>query len=155
MRRRRPEKRKIVPDPVFGDLVVAKFVNNLMKNGKKSVAEKIFYESLLLIEKKEKKDKSIEVFKKALKNASPVVEVKSKRIGGATYQVPIEIPENRRMALAMRWIISFARSKKGNSMVDKLASELISAYNNDGATIKKKEDTHRMAEANKAFAHFR
>ena len=155
MRRRRPEKRKIVPDPVFGDLVVAKFVNNLMKNGKKSVAEKIFYESLLLIEKKEKKDKSIEVFKKALKNASPVVEVKSKRIGGATYQVPIEIPENRRMALAMRWIISFARSKKGNSMVDKLASELISAYNNDGATIKKKEDTHRMAEANRAFSHFR
>ena len=155
MRRRRPEKRKIVPDPVFGDLIVAKFVNNLMKGGKKSVAEKIFYDSLSLIDKKEKKDKSIEVFKKALKNASPVVEVKSKRIGGATYQVPIEVPENRRLALAMRWIISFARSKKGNSMVDKLASELISAYNNDGATIKKKEDTHRMAEANKAFAHFR
>ncbi|MAV65057.1 MAG: 30S ribosomal protein S7 [Candidatus Marinimicrobia bacterium] len=155
MRRRRPEKRKIVPDPIYGDLVVAKFVNNLMKGGKKSIAEKIFYQCLSLIEKKEKKDKSIDVFKKALKNASPVVEVKSKRIGGATYQVPIEIPENRRLALAMRWIISFARSKKGNSMVDKLASELIAAYNNDGSTIKKKEDTHKMAEANKAFAHFR
>ena len=106
MRRRRPEKRKIVPDPVYGDLVVAKFVNNLMKDGKKSVAEKIFYDSLNLISKKEGTDNPLDIFKKALKNAAPVVEVKSKRIGGATYQVPIDIPENRRMALAMRWIIS-------------------------------------------------
>ena len=155
MRRRRPEKRKIVPDPVYGDLVVAKFVNNLMKDGKKSVAEKIFYDSLNLISKKEGADNPLDIFKKALKNAAPVVEVKSKRIGGATYQVPIDIPENRRMALAMRWIISFARSRKGNSMVDRLCAELVSASKNEGSTIKKKEDTHKMAEANKAFSHFR
>ena len=155
MRRRRPEKRKIVPDPVYADLVVAKFVNNLMKDGKKSVAEKIFYDSLNLISKKENTDSPLDIFKKALKNAAPVVEVKSKRIGGATYQVPIDIPENRRMALAMRWIISFARSRKGNSMVDRLCAELVSASKNEGSTIKKKEDTHKMAEANKAFSHFR
>ncbi len=155
MRRRRPEKRKIVPDPVYGDLVVAKFVNNLMKDGKKSVAEKIFYDSLNLISKKENTDNPLDIFKKALKNAAPVVEVKSKRIGGATYQVPIDIPENRRMALAMRWIITFARSRKGNSMVDRLCAELVSASKNEGSTIKKKEDTHKMAEANKAFSHFR
>ena len=155
MRRRRPEKRKIVPDPVYSDLVVAKFVNNLMKDGKKSVAEKIFYDSLNLISKKESTDSPLDIFKKALKNAAPVVEVKSKRIGGATYQVPIDIPENRRMALAMRWIISFARSRKGNSMVDRLCAELVSASKNEGSTIKKKEDTHKMAEANKAFSHFR
>ena len=155
MRRRRPEKRKIVPDPVYGDLVVAKFVNNLMRDGKKSVAERIFYDSLKLISKKEKIDNPLDVFSKALKNAAPVVEVKSKRIGGATYQVPIDIPDNRRTALAMRWIISFARSRKGNSMVDRLSAELISASKNEGSTIKKKEDTHKMAEANKAFSHFR
>ena len=155
MRRRRPEKRKIVPDPVYSDLVVAKFVNNLMKDGKKSVAEKIFYDSLNLISKKENTDSPLDIFKKALKNAAPVVEVKSKRIGGATYQVPIDIPENRRMALAMRWIITFARSRKGNSMVDRLCAELVSASKNEGSTIKKKEDTHKMAEANKAFSHFR
>tara|TARA_B100002052_G_scaffold91610_1_gene84320 strand:- start:3205 stop:3672 length:468 start_codon:yes stop_codon:yes gene_type:complete len=155
MRRRRPEKRKIVPDPVYGDLVVAKFVNNLMKDGKKSVAEKIFYDSLNLISKKENTDSPLDIFKKALKNAAPVVEVKSKRIGGATYQVPIDIPENRRTALAMRWIITFARSRKGNSMVDRLCAELVSASKNEGSTIKKKEDTHKMAEANKAFSHFR
>ena len=155
MRRRRPEKRRIVPDPIYGDLIVAKFVNNLMKDGKKSVAERIFYNSLDVISKKEKIDNPLEVFSKALKNASPVVEVKSKRIGGATYQVPIDIPENRRLALAMRWIISFARSRKGNSMVDRLSAELIAASKNEGSTIKKKEDTHKMAEANKAFSHFR
>ena len=155
MRRRRPERRKIVPDPIYNDLVVAKFVNNLMKSGKKSVAEKIFYKALLLIERKEKTDNPIDVFKKALKNSSPMVEVKSRRIGGATYQVPIDIPENRRVALSMRWIISFARSRKGSSMVDKLSAELIAASKNEGSSIKKKEDTHKMAEANKAFAHFR
>ena len=155
MRRRRPEKRKIVPDPVYNDLIVAKFVNNLMKKGKKSVAEKIFYDSLSLMNKKEKSDNALELFKKALKNAAPMVEVKSRRIGGATYQVPIDIPENRRMALSMRWLISFARSRKGSSMVDKLAAELIAASKNEGSAIKKKEDTHKMADANKAFAHFR
>ena len=155
MRRRRREKRRLVPDPIYGDLIVAKFVNNLMKDGKKSVAERIFYNSLDVISKKEKIDNPLEIFNKALKNASPVVEVKSKRIGGATYQVPIDIPENRRLALAMRWIISFARSRKGNSMVDRLSAELIAASKNEGSTIKKKEDTHKMAEANKAFSHFR
>tara|TARA_B100001540_G_scaffold159856_1_gene141481 strand:- start:613 stop:1080 length:468 start_codon:yes stop_codon:yes gene_type:complete len=155
MRRRRPEKRVINPDPVFNDLVVAKFINNLMKDGKKSVAEKIVYDCFSIIKKKEKVESPIDIFKKALKNASPMVEVKSKRIGGATYQVPIEVPENRRLALAMRWIISFARSRKGNSMVDRLSAELISASKNEGSSIKKKEDTHKMADANKAFAHFR
>ena len=155
MRRRRPEKRIINPDPFYGDLVIAKFINNLMKDGKKSVAEKIVYDCFSVIEKKEKTDSPIDIFKKALKNASPMVEVKSRRIGGATYQVPIEIPENRRMALAMRWIISFARSRKGNSMVDRLSAELIAASKNEGSSIKKKEDTHKMADANKAFAHFR
>ena len=155
MRRRRPEKRVINPDPVFNDLIVAKFINNLMKDGKKSVAEKIVYDCFSLMEKKEKSDSPIDIFKKALRNASPMVEVKSRRIGGATYQVPIEVPENRRLALAMRWIISFARSRKGNSMVDRLSAELISASKNEGSSIKKKEDTHKMADANKAFAHFR
>ena len=154
-RRRSPEKRKVLPDPKYKDIIVAKFMNNLMKDGKKSVAERIFYNSLDVISKKEKIDNPLEIFNKALKNASPVVEVKSKRIGGATYQVPIDIPENRRLALAMRWIISFARSRKGNSMVDRLSAELIAASKNEGSTIKKKEDTHKMAEANKAFSHFR
>jgi small subunit ribosomal protein S7 len=155
MRRRRPEKREILPDPVYGDLIVAKFINNLMKQGKKSLAEKIFYQSIDKIKKQGKVDDGIELFKKALENVAPVLEVKSKRIGGATYQVPIEISENRRTALAMRWIISFSKSRKGQTMADRLAAELLAASNNDGAAVKKKEDTHRMAEANKAFSHFR
>ena len=155
MRRRRPEKREILPDPVYGDLIVAKFINNLMKQGKKSLAEKIFYQSIEKIKKQGKVADGIELFKKALENVSPVLEVKSKRIGGATYQVPIEISDARRMALAMRWIIGFSKSRKGQTMADRLAAELLAAANNDGAAVKKKEDTHRMAEANKAFAHFR
>ena len=155
MRRRRPEKREILPDPLYGDLVVAKFINNLMKKGKKSLAEKIFYQSIEKIKKQGKVDDGIELFKKALDNVAPMLEVKSKRIGGATYQVPIEISEGRRMALAMRWIISYSKSRKGQTMADRLAAELIAAANNDGSSVKKKEDTHRMAEANKAFSHFR
>ena len=155
MRRRRPEKREILPDPVYGDLIVAKFINNLMKQGKKSLAEKIFYQSIEKIKKQGKVDDGIELFKKALENVAPVLEVKSKRIGGATYQVPIEISEGRRMALAMRWIIGFSKSRKGQTMADRLAAELLAAANNDGSAVKKKEDTHRMAEANKAFSHFR
>jgi len=155
MRRRRPEKREILPDPVYGDLIVAKFINNLMKQGKKSLAEKIFYQSIDKIKKQGKVDDGIELFKKALENVAPVLEVKSKRIGGATYQVPIEISEGRRMALAMRWIIGYSKSRKGQTMADRLAAELLAAANNDGSAVKKKEDTHRMAEANKAFAHFR
>ena len=155
MRRRRPEKREILPDPVYGDLIVAKFINNLMKKGKKSLAEKIFYQSIKKIKKQGKVDDGIELFKKALDNVAPMLEVKSKRIGGATYQVPIEISEGRRMALAMRWIISYSKSRKGQTMADKLAAELLAAANNDGSAVKKKEDTHKMAEANKAFSHFR
>ena len=155
MRRRRPEKREILPDPVYGDLVVAKFINNLMKQGKKSLAETIFYRSIEKIKKQGKVNDGIELFKKALENVAPILEVKSKRVGGDTYQVPIEISENRRLALAMRWIISFSKSRKGQTMADRLAAELLAAANNDGAAVKKKEDTHRMAEANKAFSHFR
>ncbi len=155
MRRRRPEKREILPDPIFNDLLVAKFINNLMSNGNKSLAEKIFYTSINKIEKSIKDKDGIEVFKAAINNVSPMLEVKSKRIGGATYQVPVEVAQNRKIALAMRWIISFAKSRKGNSMADRLSAELMAAYNNEGSSVKKKEDTHKMADANKAFAHFR
>ena len=154
MRRRRPERREILPDPLYGDLVVAKFVNNLMLDGKKSIAEKLFYSSLELIKQREKKD-GLEVFKKALENVSPLVEVKSKRIGGATYQVPTEVRDRRKSALAMRWLIQYSRARKGQTMADKLAAEFIAASKGEGGSFKKKEDTHRMAEANKAFAHFR
>ena len=155
MRRRRPERREILPDPVYNDLVVAKFINNVMDGGKKSIAEKIFYGAIKQVEGKTKAKDGLELFKKALENVAPVLEVKSKRIGGATYQVPIEVSERRRVALAMRWIISYAKARKGRTMADRLAAEIIAAANNDGASVKKKEDTHRMAEANKAFSHFR
>jgi len=154
MRRRRPEKREILPDPVFNDLIVTKFVNNLMVSGKKSIAEKIFYSSLEIIKNQAKTDDSLSVFKKALDNVAPLLEVKSKRIGGATYQVPIEVSRNRRTALAMRWIIQYSKTRKGQTMADRLAAELIAASNSEGSSVKKKEDTHKMAEANKAFAHF-
>ena len=155
MRRRRPEKRTILPDPIYKDLVVAQFINYLMKNGKKSIAEKIFYNCLDIISQKEKNENAIDVFKKALSNVSPALEVKSKRIGGATYQVPMEVSQARKLSLAMRWILNFSRSRKGKTMSNRLAAELIAAANNEGSSIKKKEDTHKMAEANKAFAHFR
>ena len=154
MRRRRPERREILPDPVFNYLIVTKFVNNLMNSGKKSISERIFYQSLELIKDQTKEKDGLTVFKKALDNVSPILEVKSKRIGGATYQVPVEISRNRKMALAMRWIIQYSKSRKGKTMADRLAAELIAASNNEGSSIKKKEDTHKMAEANKAFAHF-
>jgi len=155
MRRRRPEKRKILPDPLYSDLLVAKFINNLMVGGKKSIAEKIFYTSIEKIENSTKSKDGLDIFKKAIDNVSPMLEVKSKRIGGATYQVPIEVAQNRKIALAMRWIIGFAQSRKGNKMSDRLAAEILAAYKNEGSSVKKKEDTHKMAEANKAFAHFR
>jgi small subunit ribosomal protein S7 len=145
----------IIPDPVYNDLVVAKFINNVMDAGKKSVAEKIFYNAINQVESKAKVKDGLEIFRKALENVAPLLEVKSKRIGGATYQVPIEVSENRRQALAMRWIISYAKSRKGRTMADRLSAELIAAANNEGSSVKKKEDTHRMAEANKAFSHFR
>ncbi len=155
MRRRRPEKRTILPDPIYKDLIVAKFINYIMVGGKKSIAEKIFYNSLDIISSQLKTDKPIDVFKKAISNVSPMLEVKSKRIGGATYQVPMEVAENRKMALAMRWILNYSRSRKGKTMSSRLAAELVAASNNEGSSVKKKEDTHKMAEANKAFAHFR
>ena len=154
MRRRRPEKRTILPDPVYNDLVVAKFINNLMFDGKKSLAEKIVYQSIEMLSKKKNSD-SLEAFKKALQNVAPVLEVKSKRIGGATYQVPREISKNRSLALAMRWILIYSRNRKGKTMADRLAAEMSAAFDNEGGAVKKKEDTHKMAEANKAFAHFR
>ena len=155
MRRRRPEKRKILPDPIYSDLLVAKFINNLMVGGKKSIAEKIFYTSIQKIEDSTKSKDGLDIFKKAIDNVAPMLEVKSKRICGATYQVPIEVAHNRKIALAMRWIIGFAQSRKGNQMSDRLAAEILAAYKNEGSSVKKKEDTHKMAEANKAFAHFR
>tara|TARA_B100001013_G_scaffold10342_1_gene6236 strand:+ start:181 stop:645 length:465 start_codon:yes stop_codon:yes gene_type:complete len=154
MRRRRPEKRTILPDPVYNDLAVAKFVNYIMKKGKKGIAEKIFYSSMDNIKQRTKTD-GLKIFQKAVESASPSVEVKSRRIGGATYQVPIEVPRNRSFYLASLWIINAAKARSGKPMSERLASELISAANNEGGAIKKKEDTHRMAEANKAFAHFR
>ena len=154
MRRRRPEKRIILPDTKYNDLSVAKFINYIMKNGKKGTAEKIFYGAMNIIEKKTKTD-GIKIFKKGIENVSPSVEVKSRRIGGATYQVPIEVPRNRAFYLAALWIINSSNNSSGKPMSEKLASELIAAANSDGGAIKKKEDTHRMADANKAFAHFR
>ena len=154
MRRRRPEKREILPDPVYSNLMVAKFVNYIMNDGKKGVAEKIFYGAMDQVKSKTKTE-GLKIFEKAIESASPSVEVKSRRVGGATYQVPIEVPKNRRFYLASQWIISAAASRSGRPMSEKLAIELIAAANGDGGAIKKKDDTHRMAEANKAFAHFR
>ena len=153
MRRRRPEKRSINPDPKFNDLQVSKFMNYLLVGGKKGIAEKILYDAFDIVKEKSSKD-PVDVFKKALNNAAPHVEVKSKRIGGATYQVPIEVPNRRQFYLAAHWIIGSAKKRSGSPMSNRLAGELISASNNEGSAIKKKEDTHRMAEANKAFAHF-
>ncbi|NOZ74159.1 MAG: 30S ribosomal protein S7 [FCB group bacterium] len=154
MRRRRPERRVIAPDPIYEDLQVAKFINYLMKRGKKGVSEKIFYDAMGSIQSKTKTE-GIKIFLQAVKNASPMLEVKSRRIGGATYQVPIEVPRNRQFYLASLWLINAAKGRKGRPMADRLALELIAAANNEGGAIKKKDDTHRMAEANKAFAHFR
>ena len=154
MRRRRPERRQILPDPVYNDKLVAKFVNYIMNCGKKGVAEKIFYGAMSQIKERTKTD-GLVIFEKAIDNASPAVEVKSRRIGGATYQVPIEVRPERRTALATRWLIGFARARSEKSMAERLAGEFLAASRGEGNTIKKKEDTHRMAEANKAFAHYR
>ncbi|MBD3167483.1 30S ribosomal protein S7 [bacterium] len=153
-RRNRADKRVIVPDPHYHSTAVAKFVNNLMERGKKSVSEKIFYDALRIIDGKTD-GKGLETFEKAMKNAQPMLEVKSRRVGGSTYQVPVEVRQDRGVALATRWIIGFARARAGSNMAEKLAAEFMAAANNEGSTIKKKDDTHRMAEANKAFAHFR
>ena len=152
-RRKRKEKRIILPDAVYNNVTVSKFINQVMRRGKKTIARKIIYRAFEIIKEKTKKD-PLEVFEKALENASPLLEVKPKRIGGATYQVPREVKGERRTTLAMRWIINAAKSKKGKPMREKLAEELISAANNEGVAVKKRENTHRMAEANRAFAHF-
>jgi small subunit ribosomal protein S7 len=154
-RRHRAEKRKISPDKIFNSLVLQKFINIVMIDGKKSTARTIVYSALEKFSKKVNIENQLEAFEQALENAKPSLEVKSRRIGGATYQVPIEIAPERRTALAMRWIINFSRSKAGKAMADSLVIELYDCFNNQGATIKKKEDMHRMAEANKAFAHYK
>ena len=154
MRRKKKIKQVISPDPVYDNVIVAKFINQVMRCGKKTVARKIIYGALDIVKTKTKKE-PLEVFELAFRNASPLLEVKSKRVGGATYQVPKEVKGERRLTLAMRWIIQAAKSKKGKPMREKLAEELIAAANNTGEAVKKKENTHRMAEANRAFAHFR
>lgn len=147
-------KREVVPDPIYGNELVARFVNRLFTRGKRSVGEKIFYQAMEEIESKTSKP-GLEVFEQAVKNVMPVVEVKPRRVGGATYQVPVEVRSDRRLALAIRWLVTFARRRPGKTMVEKLAAELMDAASGTGASVKKKEDGHRMAEANKAFAHYR
>ena len=153
-RRSRAVKRVTPPDPKFESRVVTKFINNLMVDGKKSIAEKIFYDAVDLLEQRSGQP-GVQVFEQALNNAQPALEVKSRRVGGATYQVPIEVRPERRSALASRWLIGFARARPEKSMAERLAGELLAASRGEGNTIKKKDDTHRMAEANKAFAHYR
>ena len=154
-RRRSPSKRSILPDPKYKDILVSKFINSLMRHGKKSVAENIFYGALDSISEKETEATSLDVFKAAIENVMPSVEVKSRRVGGSTYQVPMEVRHSRSQSLAIRWLIENANSRSGLSMRSKLAEELIDASKSRGSAIKKKEDTHKMAEANKAFAHYR
>jgi small subunit ribosomal protein S7 len=154
-RRRAAIKRKVLPDPKFNSEVVSKFINMVMKSGKRGLSETIVYGALEIVEKKIQDDTPLNVFEKSLSNVRPHLEVKSRRVGGATYQVPCEVMPRRSMGLAMRWIIMNSRSRAGQNMREKLAAELMDAYNGTGASIKKKDDTHKMADANKAFAHFR
>ena len=154
MRRRRAAKRRILPDPKFKNILVAKMVNTVMKCGKKSTAEKILYGTFEVLKEKTGKD-PLEVFKQALENARPLLETKSRRVGGATYQVPVSVRPERGNTLAMRWMRTFARGKKGSPMTQKLANEILDAYQKTGAAVKKREDTHKMAESNRAFAHYR
>lgn len=155
MRKSKPKKRIILPDPKFNDTLVTKFVNNLMLQGKKSIAYKIFYEAMEVVDQKMQEENSLDVFKKALANVTPAVEVRSRRIGGATFQIPSEIPASRKASIGMKNLIGFARKRHEKSMAQKLAGEILSAYKEEGAAFKKKEDMHRMADANKAFSHFR
>ncbi|HSX37774.1 MAG TPA: 30S ribosomal protein S7 [Chlamydiales bacterium] len=154
-RRRRSFKRRNIPDPIYQSVTLAKFINKLMVGGKKAVARRIVYGALEEFAARVKSDSPLEAFEQALENAKPSLEVKTRRIGGANYQVPVEIPNERRAAMAMQWIITNSRSKPGRAMAESLSSELADCFNNQGATIKKKDDTHRMAEANRAFAHYK
>ncbi len=153
-RRKKVEKREVPPDPVYNSVLVTKFINCVMRDGKKSVAERIFYDAMDIIRDRMGQD-PLPVFEKAVENVKPVVEVRPRRVGGATYQVPMEVRPERRQALAIRWIISYARSRHERTMAERLAGELMAAFRGEGSSIKKREDTHRMAEANKAFAHYR
>ena len=155
MRRRRITKRELTPDVKYNSELVARLINTLMRNGKKSVAQKIVYGAFDVIKSKKKDMEPLEVFLQAVENIKPKLEVKSRRVGGATYQVPLDVPAERQVALAMRWIVTYSQAKKGKSMMQSLASELLDAFDNTGSSIKKKEDTHKMAQANKAFAHYR
>lgn len=154
MRKAKPKKRYVLPDPKFRDVVVTKFVNNLMYDGKKSIAYSIFYGALELVEKRTKEN-GLELWKKALSNVSPSVEVKSRRVGGATFQVPTEVRSERKQSLGMKWLINYSRKRGEKTMTERLAGEIVAASKGEGAAVKKKDDTHRMAEANKAFSHFR
>ncbi|MDH3651184.1 MAG: 30S ribosomal protein S7 [Saprospiraceae bacterium] len=154
MRKRKPKVRIIAPDPRYGDQTVTRFVNNLMERGKKNLAYQLFYDAMDLIKERSEED-PLELFRQALINATPQVEVRSRRIGGATFQIPTEIPVNRRISIGMKWLIRFAKTRNGKGMADKLAAELQAASKGEGAAVKRKEDTHRMAESNRAFAHFR
>ena len=153
-RRHSAEKREVLPDPKFGNIIITKFMNSVMYAGKKSVAEGIVYGALGLIETKTKQN-PLTVFEQALENVMPTIEVRSRRVGGATYQVPVEVNRNRQASLSLRWLIGYSRQRSETSMIEKLAGELLDAANNKGGAIKKRDDTHRMAEANKAFAHYR
>jgi len=153
-RRKSAAKRKVLPDPKYHNVLVTKFINGLLLDGKRSVAEKIFYNAIDIANKKNGSD-GIEVFEKAIENVKPVLEVRSRRVGGATYQVPVEVRRDRQQALAIRWVISYAKGRSEKTMAERLAGEFVAAYNKEGSSIKKREDTHKMAEANKAFAHFK
>jgi len=155
MRKKQASKRIPTPDPKYGDVLVNRFINNIMKNGKKHLAQTILYDALDIVGERVKNQNPLEVFKKAVNNVSPVIEIRARRVGGATYQVPTEVRPERRTALAIRWLISYAKERSDKSMSQKLAAELLAAANGEGNAVKKKEDTHRMAEANKAFAHFK
>jgi small subunit ribosomal protein S7 len=154
MRKSKPKKRILLPDPKFNDVMVTRFVNNMMYDGKKSIAYSIFYDAVDLVEKKTNEN-GLEAWKKALSNVMPAVEVKSRRVGGANFQVPTEVRPERKIALGMKWLINYSRKRGEKTMIEKLAGEIISASKGEGAAVKKKEDTHKMAEANKAFSHFR
>jgi len=155
MRRRKAQEKEVLPDPKFNSKIVEKFINMVMLQGKKSIAEKMVYGALDIIKKQLNEPDVLKIFNKALDNARPRLEVKPRRVGGATYQIPIEVRQERGTSIALRWIRDFAKSKKGKSMKEKLAEEILAAYKGEGSVIKKRDDTHKMAEANKAFAHFR
>lgn len=154
MRKRRAEKRQLIPDPKFNDLILSRFVNNVMLDGKKNTARRIVYDAFDIIADKSKQE-PLEVFRKAISNVAPMLEVRSRRVGGATYQVPVDVREDRRIALAIRWIKTYAKSRRDHTMAQRIAAELLAAAKGEGSSVKKREDVHRMAEANKAFAHFK